>query len=125
LRSGQSAHAPDLARYLALAGALAPCFTPAGCQPEAIRGFFEVYLKDSEALMLDQVKGMLAPWADGIKAVESSFNTLADSTKSLGTQINQIQAEAAGIINDFCPDAKTCANHTLTDFKKQGERQQI
>lgn len=111
----------DLDRYSAFALALAPCFTPAGCQPTTIEGFFQNYLKDSEALILDQVKATFTPWSTSLDGVANSFSSLSANTKSIADMTTSIQAASTKIVNDFCPDANVCASNTLTEFKKQVE----
>jgi hypothetical protein len=108
----------DLSRYLAFAGAISPCFV-GGCQPETIRGFFESYMKDSESLMLAQVKSLLAPWASGVTSVDTKCSSLSKNINSLGSMTTSIQADATKIINSLCPNPAICANNSLTDFKTQ------
>jgi hypothetical protein len=70
--------------------------------------------------MLDQVKQTIKPWSDGLAIVENSFGGLQTSTKAIGDKINQMQRQAASIIDDLCPSPAVCANNSLQDFKKQG-----
>jgi hypothetical protein len=72
--------------------------------------------------MAEQIKDLLLPWSNGMNAVQKNFDALANSTDSLKMQGEQIEAEVMNIIGSFCPDAVTCANNTMSDFKKQGER---
>jgi hypothetical protein len=72
--------------------------------------------------MAEQIKDLLLPWSNGMNAVQKNFDALANSTDSLKLQGEQIEAEVMTIIDSFCPDAATCANNTMSDFKKQGER---
>lgn len=109
----------DLARYFAFAGSIVPCVATGAC--DAIRGFFVDYLQDSEQLMAEQIKDLLLPWSNGMNTVQKNFDALANSTDSLRMQGEQIEAEVMKIIGSFCPDAATCANNTMLDFKKQGE----
>jgi hypothetical protein len=71
--------------------------------------------------MAQQIKDLLLPWSNGMNEVQRNFDALADATNSLRTQGQQIEAEAMNILNSFCPDAATCADNTMSDFKKQGE----
>lgn len=71
--------------------------------------------------MLNQVKGMLNPWAEGIRAIDSNFETLATNTQSVGAETSKIQGEVAKILKDFCPDTGSCVDKTLADFKQQGQ----
>ncbi|KAG7528217.1 hypothetical protein FFLO_06332 [Filobasidium floriforme] len=109
----------DLARYFAFAGSIVPCAASGAC--DAIRGFFVDYLQDSEKLMAEQIKDLLLPWSNGMNTVQKNFDALANSTDSLKMQGEQIEAEVMKIIGSFCPDAATCANNTMSDFKKQVE----
>jgi hypothetical protein len=72
--------------------------------------------------MAEQIKDLLLPWSNGMNAVQKNFDALANSTDSLKMQGRQIEAEVMEIIGSFCPDAATCANNTMSDFRKQGER---
>ncbi|OWZ63772.1 hypothetical protein AYX15_04349 [Cryptococcus neoformans] len=66
-----------------------------------IEGFVQNFLKDSEALILDQVKVTFTPWSTSLDGVANKLFEF--------------------IVDDFCPDANVFANNTLTKFKKQVE----
>lgn len=111
----------DLARYTSFVGALAPCFTPAGCQIEAIRGFFEVWLKDSEETMSDQVKAVLMPWSNGIDTVSKQFADLEKTSAALATQGKNVKDQVDRLVASLCQDADACVEETYDLLKEHGE----
>jgi len=76
-------------------------------------------MKDSESIMLAQVKSLLAPWASGVTSVDAKCSSLSKNINSLGSMTTSIQVDATKIINSLCPNPAICANNSLTAFKTQ------
>ncbi|KAJ9112503.1 hypothetical protein QFC22_006250 [Naganishia vaughanmartiniae] len=108
------------AAELAFATALAPCFVGA-CDVQAIIGFFQNYIEDSEAAIKQDVKALFNPWTSAVDNLSGAFAGLGNVTQQVGERVAQTEADVRKLLNDFCGTPEVCASNTLMALKSQGE----
>lgn len=107
-----------MAKYISLATALATCITT--CNIQAIEGWFQKYLSDSEALLGKQIKAFLRPWEKAFNEIIGSFETIGNATGQISQQFDEIQHSVANITNNFCKNVTACAETTVVKLKGKG-----
>ncbi|RFU81370.1 hypothetical protein TARUN_819 [Trichoderma arundinaceum] len=105
----------DSATYADLAAAIAPCFTPAQCNPELIRGFFMNYLRKSKELMNDQLTGFLKEWLDIIGNMEKKGQEVVSAAENLTEKITHMPDKIKAIRDEVCV-GEACLEQQVTSF---------
>ena len=109
-----------LATYVSFALHIAPCFTPAGCQPSLIESFFIQYIKRSQAAMIASATSVIAPWQGALRGLQSDSVVLKKALGDIAVQADQIPKDLETIHRDLCKDPVACASSTVEAFYSKG-----
>jgi len=110
----------DLATYGELVAAVFPCFTPAGCQPDLIRGFFTNYLTKSQELMSDQLVGALGGRFNTVSNIGDRIYALNSTLVNALDRIEGVPSKIEAIKGRIC-DTGSCIDAVTDSYLKNGD----
>ncbi|KAF5001489.1 hypothetical protein FDECE_10927 [Fusarium decemcellulare] len=107
----------DLASYVELVTAVAPCVTGT-CNPKAIANFFTNYLTKTKDLMGDQLSEVLLGWIDIFGRIKTKVAGIADAAENMVVRLESVPGKVKAIEKRIC-QKKACVGPGASEFVKK------